>query len=201
MAIPKSTKNYLDKKLAKYDELSHRTVYTAYDAAQTLKRELREIAKGLLVATDKAYVIAVIPANMRLDLGKLKKALQVKKVSIPNEKLMVKVIKVKPGSMTAFGGLHKVEVVVDKSLLKTKEIILSAGSLTDSVRMRVKDYIELEQAKLASFAKSGGYKLSTPKKPAKKKPAKKRVTKTKKTARKKSAPKKKKSSGKKRSTR
>ena len=63
MAIPKKTKQYLDKKLAKYDELSHRTVYTAYDAAQTLKRELREIAKGLLIATDKAYVIAVIPAN------------------------------------------------------------------------------------------------------------------------------------------
>lgn len=194
MAIPQKTKAYLDKKLAKYDELSHRTVYTAYDAAQTLKRELREIAKGLLIAADKAYVIAVIPANMRLDLGKLRKALQVKKVSIPNEKLMVKVIKVKPGAMTAFGGLHKIEVVVDKSLLKTKEIILSAGSMTDSVRMKAKDYIELEQAKLASFAKSGGYKP-----PKLKEKAKKKVSKTKKTTRKKSAPKKK--SAKKKSTR
>ena len=201
MAIPKKTKQYLDKKLAKYDELSHRTVYTAYDAAQTLKRELREIAKGLLIATDKAYVIAVIPANMRLDLGKLRKALQVKKVSIPNEKLMVKVIKVKPGAMTAFGGLHKIEVVVDKSLLKTKEIILSAGSMTDSVRMRAKDFIELEQAKLASFAKSGGYKPQKVKKKVKKKASKtKKTTKSSRSARKKSAPKKK-SVGKKRSTR
>lgn len=172
MSIPAKTKKYLDKKLAKYEALSHRTVYTAYDAAQTLKRELREIAKGLLIATDKAYVIAVIPANMRLDLGKLKKALQVKKVSIPNEKLMVKVIKVKPGSMTAFGGLHRVEVIVDKSLLKTKEIILSAGTLTDSVRMRAKDFIEMEQAKLASFAKIGGYKPPKVKKKVKKKPKK-----------------------------
>lgn len=173
MAIPKKTKQYLDKKLAKYDQLSHKTVYTAYDAAQTLKRELREVAKSLLIAADKAYVIAVIPANMRLDLAKLKKALQVKKVSIPNEKLMVKVFKVKPGAMTAFGGLHKIEVVVDKSLLKTKQVILSAGSFTDSVRMKVKDFIEMEQAKLASFAKAGGYKLqkSKPKKKAKKKPA------------------------------
>jgi len=171
MPIPKKTKQYLDKKMAKYEELTHKTVYTAYDAAQTLKKELREIAKSLLIATDKAYIIAVVPASMRLDLGKLKGALKAKKVSIPNEKLMVKVFKVKPGAMTAFGGLHKVEVWVDKNLLKTKDVILSAGSFTDSVRMKAKDFIELEQAKLANFAKSGGYKLQVTK------PKKKRVVK------------------------
>jgi len=184
MAIPKPTKKYLDKKLAKYEELTHKTVYTAYDAAQTLRRELKEIAKSLLIATDKAYIIAVVPAHMRLDLGKLKKALKAKKISIPNEKIMVKIFKVKPGAITAFGGLHKVEVWVDKSLLKTKDIILSAGSFTDSVRMRAKDFIEMEQAKLANFAKSGGYKIQKPKpkkktaragkKTSKKKPGKKK---------------------------
>ena len=190
MPIPKKTKNYLDKEMARYDEITHRTVYTAYDAAQTLRRELKDIAKSLLIASDKAYIIAVVPANMRIDLGKLKKALRAKKVSIPNEKLMVKIFKVKPGSMTAFGGLHQVEVWVDRSLLKTKDIIFSAGSFTDSVRMKAKDFIELEQAKLANFAKSGGYKLQkhkTKKKAAKKKvgkkgskkPAKRKVSKRK----------------------
>lgn len=186
MAIPKKTQSYLDKKMAKYEQLSHKTIYTAYDAAQTLKKELKEIAKSLLIAADKAYIIAVVPAHMRIDLVKLKKALAVKKVSIPNEKLMVKIFKIKPGAMTAFGGLHKVEVLVDKSLLKTKSVILSAGSFTDSVRMKAKDFINLEQAKLASFAKSGGYKLQV--KPKKKKPAtKKRRSAKRKVVNKKSA--------------
>jgi len=183
MAIPKKTKQYLDKKMARYDEIAHKTVYTAYDAAQTLQKELKDIAKSLLIAADKAYIIAVVPANMKLDLSKLKKALKVKKVSIPNEKVMVKTFKVKPGAMTAFGGLHKVEVLVDKSLLKTKDVILSAGSFTDSVRMKAKDFIEMEEAKLASFAKSGGYKLQT--KPKKKKVVKKRRTIKKKPAKRK----------------
>lgn len=165
--------------MAKYDALTHKTVYTAYDAAQTLRKELKEIAKSLLIATDKAYIIAVVPAHMRLDLGKLKQALKVKKVSIPNEKVMLKVFRVKPGTMTAFGGLHNVEVWVDKSLLKTKHVILSAGSFTDSVRMKAKDFIELEQAKLSNFAKSGGYKLQAKPKAKKKtkKAAKKKVVK------------------------
>jgi len=173
MAIPAKTKKYLAAKMVKYDELAHKTVYTAYDAAQTLNRELKDIAKSLLIAADKAYVIVVVPATMRIDLNKLKKILKVKKVSIPKEQVMVKVFKVKPGAITAFGGLHKVEVLVDKSLLKTKEIIFSAGTLTDSIRMKVKDFIAMEQARLASFAKSGGYKLQVkPKKKNKAKPKK-----------------------------
>jgi Cys-tRNA(Pro)/Cys-tRNA(Cys) deacylase len=175
MAVPKNVKKYLDKKMAKYDELTHKTVYTAYDAAQTLRKELKDIAKSLLVAADKAYVIAVVPAHMKIDLGKLKSALRVKKISIPDEKVMLKVFKVKPGTITAFGGLHQVEVWADKSLLKTKEVILSAGSFTDSVRMKVKDFLEIEQAKLANFAKAGGYKLQvkTKKKAVKKAKGKK----------------------------
>jgi len=183
MALPQRTKKYLDKKMARYELLTHKTVYTAYDAAQTLKKELHEIAKSLLIATDKAYIVAVIPANMRLDLAKLKKALKAKKVSIPTEKIIVKQLKFKPGSLTAFGGLHQLETWVDKSLMKTKDVILAAGSFTDSVRMKAKDFIDLEQARLASFAKSGGDK--PPKKTAKKKkvrptkknPAKRKTTK------------------------
>lgn len=167
MSIPKTTKKYLDKKMAKYDELAHKTVYTAYDLAQTLRKELKEIGKSLLVATDKAYILAVVPAHMRLDLGKLKKALKAKKVAIPGEKVMVKVFKVKPGAMTAFGGLHNVEVWVDKGLLKTKDVILGAGSFTDSVRMKAKDFIKIEQAKLADFAQKAGYVLQAKKKPVK----------------------------------
>jgi prolyl-tRNA editing enzyme YbaK/EbsC (Cys-tRNA(Pro) deacylase) len=169
MPIPQTTKKYLDKRLAKYEEVAHKTVYTAYDLAQTLKKELNQIAKSLLIATDKAYVLAVVPAHMKIDLKKLKKALKTNKISIPNEQVMVKVFKVKPGAMTAFGGLHQVEVWVDKSLLKTKDVILGAGSFTDSVRMKAKDFIKMEQAKLADFAAKGGYVLQI----KKKKPAKK----------------------------
>lgn len=172
MSLPAKTKKYLDKKLAKYEPIAHKTVYTAYDAAQTLRRELKEIAKSLLIAADKAYVLVVVPAHMRVDLKKLKKALGVKSVSIPKEQVMVKIFKVKAGAMTAFGGLHKVEVWADKNLLKTKDIVLSAGNFTDSVRMKVKDFLQLEQAKLANFAQAGGYKLPKAVKPKAKKTTK-----------------------------
>jgi len=186
MAIPKKVTSYLEKKAAKYEPVVHKKVYTAYDVAQTLKKDLKEIAKSLVIKADKAYILVIVPASMRIDLGKLKKSIGAKKVSIPKENVMVKVFKVKPGAITAFGGLHKVETVVDKSFLKSREAFFAAGSFTDSVRMKVKDFIAMEEAKLESFAKAGGYKLQVkPKKTDKKSKRKKRPAAKKQAGRKK----------------
>lgn len=144
MAIPKKVLNYLEKAKAKFEVLEHRTVYTAYDLAQTTKSKLQEIAKTLLVKVDKDYYLVVLPAHYKLDLAKVKKMLKGKKVTIAKEGEMKKKFKVKPGAITPFGGVHKVGVIVDKSLLKVKDALFGAGSYTESVRMKVKDFIALE---------------------------------------------------------
>lgn len=159
MPIPKKVENYLNKTNKAFEAVSHKTVYTAYDLAQTMKKNLSDIAKALVVKTDKEYKIAVIPASLRLNMKKLKKLLKTKKLSFPDEKVMAKIFKVKPGALSAFGTLHKVQTVVDKSLLKTKEVILQAGSFTDSVRMKARDFVEAEKALIGSFTENGGYKL------------------------------------------
>ncbi len=52
--------------------------------------------------------------------------------------------KVKPGAITPFGTIHKVEVIVDKTLLKLKDVVLGGGSFTDSIRMKIKDFMKVE---------------------------------------------------------
>lgn len=159
MPIPKPVKNYLEKHGAPYEEIAHKTVYTAFDAAQTLKKELKEIAKNLLVQADKTFALVIVPADRKIDLNKVKKALGAKKLSLSNEKIMVKVLKIKPGAISSFGKLHQLETWVDKAMLKTKKAVFSTGSFTDSVFMKVKDFLALEEAKLADFAIKGGYQI------------------------------------------
>ena len=170
-SIPKKIKDYLDKHQAEYEEIVHKTVYTAYDAAQTLKKELKEVAKNLLIQADKTYALVVVPADKRIDLAKLKKALGAQKVSIPKESVIVKVLKIKPGVISSFGKLHKVETWIDKAMVGTEKVVFSTGSATNSVLMKVKDFIQLEEAKLADIAMKGGYKIP--------KPVKKQMTKAK----------------------
>lgn len=150
--IPAKILNYLKKNKISHEVIQHKVVYTAYDLANTLAKKLNEIAKTLVVKVDKGYVLVVLPANLRLDLAKVKKALKAKSVELAPEKVMEKVFKVKPGAITPFGSLHKVEVLLDKALLKTQKAIVSAGSFTDSLRLKVKDLQKLEGATLVDLA-------------------------------------------------
>jgi len=154
--IDKKILEYLKKNKVTFEVLDHKKVFTAYDLAQTLREDMKKIAKTLLVKADQAYVLVILPAHYRLDLAKLKKSLKAKKVEIPKEKVMIKVLKIK-GSLTPFGAMHKVETWADKSLLKTQKVIMNAGSFTQSLRLKVKDFLKLEEAKLGNFVAPGGF--------------------------------------------
>ncbi|MBU0597484.1 hypothetical protein KKF61_00630, partial [Patescibacteria group bacterium] len=153
MPIPKKLITHLDKNKIKYEILGHKTVYTAYDLAQTMKRKMQEIAKTLLVKVDKQYYLVVLPAHYKLDLAKVKKHFKAKKVQIAKESEMKSKFKVKPGAITPFGSIHKVQVVVDKGLLKVRDAIFSAGSFTESLKMKVKDFLKVEEAETAVVGK------------------------------------------------
>lgn len=162
--VPKKLQAYLEKSDAKADAIVHRTVYTAYDLAKTTKLKLEMIAKTMLLkveppygAAKSKYVIAVLPASHQVDMGKLKKFLKVKKISIAQEAVMKKVFKVKPGALTAFGSLHKkTPVVLDATLTKLKKVVARSGSFTDSLMMSGKDFLKAASGEVAVFAKKVG---------------------------------------------
>ncbi len=198
MPVPKKIQNYLDKKGAKYAIVTHKKVYTAYDAAQTLKKKLDEIVKNLLIKTDKGYIMVLLPASKNLDMEKLKKLINakgqgIKKVEIPKEGVMVKVFKVKPGALPAFGKLHNLEVYMDKSLQKVKKAIFSSGSFNESIEMAIKEFEKLEEPIVGLFSKAKKIKKSVqPKSPKNKKKASGKKSNNKKSSKKSASNKKKK---------
>ena len=169
-----------------YEVVEHRTVYTAYDAAQTMHVKLNQIAKSLLVKTNKPlghgkkpYAIAIVPADKNMDLKKLAKVMTTK------EGVMKTQFKVKPGAMAAFGSLYKIPVFVDKNLKGTA--IFSSGSFNESIKMKVADYTKLEDAQVGIFSVVKKIKKSV----VKKKPVKKCGSSKKKVVKKKPVKKKK----------
>lgn len=154
MKIPIKVVNFLKKQKVKYEVLPHRTVYTAYDLAQTLKRKLSEVAKTLIVKVDKGHIIVVLPASRQVDLRTLKKVTGAKAVDIDKEQVMVKLFKIPAGAISPFyGALAKVPVYIDKALMKTQKIVVQAGSFEESVLMKTKDLLKAVAGRLASFSK------------------------------------------------
>jgi Ala-tRNA(Pro) deacylase len=148
---------YLENQGVSHKILEHKTVYTAYDAANTLKKKMDEIAKSLLVKADKDYYLVILPASHNLDFEKLKKFIaklktkDVKTVKIPGEKVMAEALKLKKEALSAFGKLHNLEVIMEKKMVDTKKAVFSSGSYNHSVEMAVKDFIKMENAALASI--------------------------------------------------
>lgn len=167
MAVSKKITKYLEKKGVKFAVVTHRKVYTAYDLAQTLGEELGKIAKSLLVRVDlpavqrkgKNYFVVVVPASYRLDLARVRKALQATRAELAPEKVMKK-LGIKPGALVPFGSVYGLGTLMDKSLLKLKEALMGAESFTDSLRLRVKDFVKAEQPVVAVI----GVKAKLPKK-------------------------------------
>lgn len=157
LKFPQKLAKYLEKAGIKHKVLEHKTVYTAYDAAATMGKKLSEIAKTLLITADKNYYLAILPADHKLDLKKFASIVskatgkKVKAIKIPGEDVMKKLLKVKAGAMSAFGGFHKLPVVLEQKLSKAKKSIFASGSFNHSVEMAVKDFIKLEKAILGSF--------------------------------------------------
>lgn len=159
MSLPAKLQNLLKQRKLTFGVVPHKTVFTAYDVSQTLKVKLSEVAKTLLLKVhapkklsregeqpkDAHYVLAVLPAHLRLDLEKVKKFLGAKKVAITSESEMTEALKVKPGALTPFGTLHRLNVIMDKTLLKVSQALFGAGSFTESLRLKVKDYQRTEQ--------------------------------------------------------
>ncbi len=192
--LSKKLKKYLEANKIKHEIVKHKVVYTAYDAAATMKVKLHEIAKSLLVkfnrpflAGEKPYAMVIVPADKNIDLKKLGKVVsdwavklnkelrfvrpqkgkpassagkkqimdlysKVVKVIIPKEKEMKDKLKAKPGALSAFGGIYRLPVFIDKTFLKGKLAIFAGDSFVESVKMAVKDFYELEKAMAGNFS-------------------------------------------------
>ena len=192
MAVSKRLLKYLDKAEFKYEVVPHKKVYTAYDLAQTLGEKLDGIAKTLLVKVELPsvakrgkYYILIIPASYRANFKKIKKALKASKVEIAVEKTLKK-MDLNPGAITPFGGYHKLEILMDKALMKVKDVLVSAGAHTEALRVKVKELHSKENATLGDFGDKAKIKLQKVLKKAKT-TAKKTVKKGKKALKKKKA--------------
>jgi hypothetical protein len=69
----------------------------------------------------------------------------VKTIGIPNEKVLAKKLGIKPGNVTAFAKLHKLPHIVDKDIKKIKKAVLSGGSVSESIKMKMADWLKVEE--------------------------------------------------------
>jgi Ala-tRNA(Pro) deacylase len=148
--------DYLRDHRVWFETLLHRPASSATKLAQSVHVPGRAVAKGVLVRAGEGYVLAVLPATLRIDLVRLGEALRVSPEELrlaTEDELLAVFGDCEAGVSPPFGRLYGLTTVVDTSLAGVSEIVFAGNSRHLGLRMRYRDYEALESPRRARFAR------------------------------------------------
>lgn len=152
MPINKLTE-LLDSQNIKYTIITHSVAYTAQGIAALTHIPGQELAKTVIVNMDDALAMAVLPALCQVDLAALRAATGAKSVTLAREAdFMHRFPGCETGAMPPFGNLYGMQVFVEESLTKDKEIAFNAGSHRELMRLAYEDFARVVKPKVLQFA-------------------------------------------------
>jgi Ala-tRNA(Pro) deacylase len=142
MSIPQRIRDYLDSQKVPYEWLPHPQAFTAQEVAHSLHVSGKRLAKVVVLDTDGRLVMAVLPAS--LNLPELKAELAARHLEMLPESELLKIFPdCDLGAIPPMGNLYGIDVWVDRAVVEAGEIVFTAGTHVDAVRMKYSDYAAL----------------------------------------------------------
>jgi len=143
----------LDSQRIKYTVITHSVAYTAQGIAALTHIPGQELAKTVIVNLEDTLAMAVLPASSQVDLAALRAATGAKSVALAKEADFMHCFPgCETGAMPPFGNLYGMQVFVDESLTKDKEIAFNAGSHRELMRLAYEDFARVVKPKILQFA-------------------------------------------------
>lgn len=144
---------YLSEEGVNYIADEHPPAYTAQEVAANEHVSGDIMAKSVIVYDGGEYIMCVLPASYRLNMGKVSKALSSIDLRLASEAEMDEIFDdCELGAEPPFGNLYCMDTFVDKHLADDEEIVFQAGSHRKSIRMRYSDYQTLARPHVADLA-------------------------------------------------
>lgn len=145
---------YLSDQRVSFETLPHPPAYTAQRLAQYLGLSGRQVVKSVLLHVSCEFRLAVLPATHHVDTAALGRLLS-ESVRLATE---VEIAEVFPdcewGVVSPFGKLYGLHTVLEESLAPDTMIVFEAHSHVEAIRMRCRDYEQLERPRRLSFSRA-----------------------------------------------
>jgi Ala-tRNA(Pro) deacylase len=132
--------------------LVHPPAFTAQKRAKYLHVPGREVAKCVLLKGPSGYVLAVLPATRHINTARLG-AVVGGDVRLASEPEIADVFRdCEWGVVAPFGTRYGLQTFLDDSLAPDAWVIFELSSHTEAVRLRCRDFEELERPQRLRFA-------------------------------------------------
>jgi len=135
-----------------YDVMNHKPAFTAQQMAALEHEPGKYVAKPVIIKADGEFIMCVLAACYKIDLGALKNQLGASKVELADENEIAKIFEdCDLGAEPPFGNLYDLPVIMDKALENDDHILFQAGTHEQAIRMNMDDYRKLVKPKVLDF--------------------------------------------------
>lgn len=147
-------KSWLNSKSIDFQEIHHEVTKTSEEAAKARGVDLSMGGKALILKVEDTFKIFVLSAAKKLDSAAVKCRFNTKRTRFASRDELMALTGLEPGSVPPFGKpIIDLELYVDNSIASNEKIAFNAGSLTDSIVMYTKDYLEISNPIIFIFSK------------------------------------------------
>ncbi|MGA7799279.1 MAG: YbaK/EbsC family protein [Gammaproteobacteria bacterium] len=127
MAIAARLAEYLQRHDIGYDVVAHPHSRSSLETAQRAHVPGNRLAKTVVLEDDEGFLLAVLPASHRLDLGELHRQLN-RSLGLATEQELELVFEdCEVGAIPPAGAAYGLEAVVDDSLAEQPDVYVEAG--------------------------------------------------------------------------
>lgn len=157
MVVFQSIQQLLTSQHIDFKHIAHEPTPTSEDAARVRGDDLSSGAKAIVYKVEKEFYLFVFAADNRMNPKKIKahfkaQGKKAKKSRFASVEELADLTGLVPGAVPPFGRpILDFDLFVDPSLLENERISFNAGSMTNSIKMALKDYLEVAKPEVFEF--------------------------------------------------
>src|SRR5436309_9394307 len=148
-----NVQNFLQQRNVPFRMLDHEPTYAAQRLAQIVHVSGEEVAKVVLLRADDGYVLAVLPATRSVNIDRVRELVGAAAVKLATEPECGTCFPdCELCALPPFGSKYGLRTLVDRSLSEDDEIVFEGNTHHEAIRMKFRDYLELERPRLAHLS-------------------------------------------------
>lgn len=136
-----------------FREVHHVPTFTSEESAKARGEDLRIGGKALLIKTGDEFRLFILSASLKADSAAIREKFGVKKIRFASAEELKQLTGLVPGSVPPFGPpILPFQLFADPSITANEKIAFNAGSLEDSIILRVEDWLRAARPEVFRFA-------------------------------------------------
>ena len=143
MTIATSVQDCLTREGVHYDMIAHERTRDSNHTAQAAHIPGDRLAKCVMLEDDKGFLMAVIPASRKVDLGAVHRQLN-RALGLATDRELIELFKdCEPGALPPLGLAYGIDTILDQNLVDVPDIYFEAGDHQALVHVSGSEFLKL----------------------------------------------------------